>query len=366
VIVLFSHDAFFQQYGGVSRCVVELLRRLNGQNQAWRVIAGRYGSRFLHEMAQSEPDAVSGVWSATAPGRIVAALHNEAKFARSVKAGKDVVVHRSYYPVIDRLPSHVPVIVTLHDMYWETPGAPRSLRHRLHSWIKQRALRRADLIICISQFTQDELASIWPEHVGKSKVIYHGVSRLALATKSVQTQTKNFIFVGDRGNRKNFAMALNGLAHSGLTDHGLLCLGGGALSKSEINLVSRLGLTGRVVQQAADDTVLASSYESAAALLYPSFYEGFGMPLIEAMLHGCPVIAAQASCLPEIGGDAALYAAPGDPHAWANALLQAIRPEIRSQLVARGHRRAADFSWESVARQYVSEYQQVAGQPTAP
>lgn len=360
MIVLFSHDAFFQQYGGVSRCVVELLRRLNGQNQAWRVIAGRYGSRFLHDMAQSEPDAVSGVWSANAPGRIVAAFHNEAEFVRSVKAGQDVVVHRSYYPVIDRLPSCVPVIVTLHDMYWETPGAPRSLRHRLHSWIKKRALLRADLIICISQFTQAELVSIWPEYASKSKVIYHGVSRLAPTPESANILTNDFIFVGDRGNRKNFAMALQGLAHSGLTDYNLICLGGGALTKKEIGLVARLGLTGRVVQQAADDTVLASYYESAAALLYPSYYEGFGMPLIEAMLHGCPVIAAEASCLPEIGGDAALYAAPDDPNAWANALLQAVRPEIRLQLVARGHRRAADFSWESVARQYVSEYRQIA------
>jgi glycosyltransferase involved in cell wall biosynthesis len=365
VVVVFSHDAFFQRYGGVSRCVVELMRHLEGQGLsrgegvAWRAFADVYGSHFLKELHERYPDHVAGSWSSNAPGRIMAAWRNEDTFARTVATVPDAVVHRTYYPMIDRLPAHVPVVVTLHDMYWEAPGVSRSIRHRLHSWLKRKALIRADRIICISRFTYDELMRVWPDLGTKAEVIHHGVSPLAQLPKAVPVIRRRFVFVGDRSGRKNFDAALSGLAASGLHEYDLLCLGGGAFSADERALIERKGLTGRVVQQAADDAALADGYASGTALLYPSTYEGFGMPLLEAMLHDCPVIAARTSSLPEVGGNAVLYADPHTPADWAAAMAQVTQASVRERMIEHGRRHAGEFRWQDVARRYAEVYRQL-------
>jgi glycosyltransferase involved in cell wall biosynthesis len=359
VAVVFSHDAFFQRYGGVSRCVVELMRHLDLQGHDWRAFAGRYGSHFLRMVQRAGQPNIAGSWSADAPDRIIAGLRNEPKFFRFVSGLKDVVVHRSYYPVIDLLPARVRVVVTLHDMYWEASGANRSLRFWLQSRLKRNALARADRIVCISHFTLDELTRYWPEFADKAEVIYHGVTAIGGGSPDKPTMHDRFIFVGDRGNRKNFEAAVAGLARSGLERHELLCVGGGAFSANEQAMIERYGLSARVSQSTADDETLAAYYSQSTALIYPSSYEGFGMPLLEAMIQGCPVIAARASCLPEIGGDAAIYADPYDHSAWGTAMRDICAPTLRAKMIARGRERAKAFTWPEIAKRYAAVYRQL-------
>lgn len=339
--------------------MVEMMRHLEEQGQAWRTFAGRYGSHFLkmfHEMGQT---SIAGSWSANAPNRIGAGFRNEPGFVRFVSGMKDVVVHRSYYPVLDLLPADVPVVVTLHDMYWEASGTNQSLRFWLHSRLKRKALARADRIVCISRFTLDELVRYWPEFADKAEVIYHGVTALAPCLPGDQTVHDRFVFVGDRGNRKNFEAAVAGLAHSGLERHELLCIGGGAFTAGEQSMIERYGLTGLVKQSPADDKALAAFYSQSAALIYPSTYEGFGMPLLEAMLHGCPVIAARASCLPEVGGDAAIYADPHDHMAWGAAMRDICKPALRAEMLTRGYDRVKVFTWQEIAIRYMAVYKRL-------
>ena len=361
MLAIFSHDAFFQKYGGISRCVVELVRHIGIAGHACRVYAGLYGNLYLRELATETSGStvtIEGRWSNSAPGRIASAFRNELGLAKRVRAAGSPVVHRTYYPVIDLLPSSVPVVVTLHDMYWEAQGLSHSLRFRMHSWLKRRALRRADRIVCISRFTLDELARIWPELVDKCAVVYHGVRPLAATPDDVPEVSDQFIFVGDRAGRKNFGMALAGLATSGLVGNSLVCVGGGPFTTAETTMIDELGLTSRVVQQDADDAALTSLYRTAVAMVYPSTYEGFGMPLLEAMLNGCPVIAARASCLPEIAGDAALYADPDDAAEWGERMRESTQTGLRGALAERGRERAASsqFSWDAIAAQYVEIY----------
>jgi glycosyltransferase involved in cell wall biosynthesis len=104
---------------------------------------------------------------------------------------------------------------------------------------------------------------------------------------------------------------------------------------------------------------LAELYARALAMVYPSFGEGFGLPLVEAMASGCPVVASERPSLPEVGGDAALYASPDDPAELADRLLRVLRdPELRETMVARGARRAAELTWRRTAEQTVAVYEE--------
>ena len=120
-------------------------------------------------------------------------------------------------------------------------------------------------------------------------------------------------------------------------------------------LEKRLG--GRVHQTGGDDHILAGYYQAARALLYPSRHEGFGLPLLEAMSLDCPVVAAPLTSLPEVGGDAALYADADDAQAWYDAMTLLIDDgNERDRVIAAGRARTAVFSWEATARHHAALY----------
>ena len=167
-----------------------------------------------------------------------------------------------------------------------------------------------------------------------------------------------FLFVGNRAAQKNCDVVLKALAIADtLADVALLCVGGGTFSDEEKVHIDRLGLVGRVHQRTVADDELAGLYASALALLYPSRHEGFGLPLLEAMQYDCPVVSSPLSCLPEIGGDAPLYADAADPEAWRMAMERLTLDSSAAQAAReRGRRRVNHFSWDKTARQHEALY----------
>lgn len=357
--VAFSHDVFgAQRTGGISRSMIELMRSLAPAQVDWTAWAGAHANTMLLE-AKAEGWTQGRVVDEPRrrPGRIPAALRNEPGFARWVAREEIEIVHRTYYPVIDLVRSRTRHVETLHDMSAERPDVHNDSGAPLRSWLKRRALRRADLIVCVSEHSRDELLSIWPWTKGRVKVIPHGVRPLAENPSPAGFARPYFLFVGRRGFYKNFRVALEGLRRSGLSEHGLVCFGGGPFASAERAWIADAGLGGRVVQVDGGDARLAGLYEAASALLYPSSYEGFGLPLLEAMIHDCPAIATPLTSLPEVGGGAALYAAPDDADAWAAAMVQmACDLDAAARLRALGRERAARFSWNRAAEAHAESY----------
>jgi glycosyltransferase involved in cell wall biosynthesis len=163
-------------------------------------------------------------------------------------------------------------------------------------------------------------------------------SRSSLPT--LPPATPFVLFVGDRGGYKNFDTLVRAMGTSRvLRDMPLVCFGGGPIRDK------------RVIHVSGGDDVLASLYTQAAALVYPSLYEGFGMPLLEAMACGCPVVCSNTASLPEIAGDAAELCDPSDPAHIAAAIENVLSPARATELRRLGAARVKEFTWEKCARE---------------
>lgn len=275
------------------------------------------------------------------------------RYRRCVQAVDADVFHSSYY----RRPANsgVPTVVTVHDFYYER------FRHGLprwgHTWQKFAAIKAAQAIICVSQATADDLLRFVGVRKGQAlHVIPNGVGEAFGLRPSTRLDPRQLLFVGGRGGYKNFALVLQALQW--LPEHKLVCVGGGALRAEELAGVPA-SVGARVKHMAfVSDTILADLYRQSLALVYPSSFEGFGIPVAEAMKCGCPVVGLQecvAVC--EIGGDALLGVAEADPALLARAIESLQEPVVRARHVARGVEQAAPLSWQVTHEQTLKVYE---------
>jgi mannosyltransferase len=248
-------------------------------------------------------------------------------FNPRIYTNKKGIFHSSYYRTCSN--DNFINITTIHDFTYEfySKGLPKLV----HSTQKLKAIKNSDKIICVSNNTKNDLLKFCPwVNENDVFVVHNGVSEDYFLLENSKTEIKKIIpfehkeyalFVGDRrGKYKNFELVVKAC---GISNMPLVIVGGGILTNREIYLLesnlkdgkyfSILGISNR------DLNVL---YNSAAYLLYPSIYEGFGIPIIEAQKAGCPVICTNKSSVPEIAGKAALYLNEISPEEIANIILE--------------------------------------------
>ncbi|MEY0383321.1 glycosyltransferase family 4 protein [Providencia rettgeri] len=272
---------------------------------------------------------------------------------RDVKCNIDGIFHSSYY----RLPYNrkLKVITTVHDFTYEKyVSGPAKW---VHTWQKNRAIKNSDLVICVSQNTANDLMQYCPIDSSKIRVIHNGVSSSYFSIPELQSSnSNNVIFVGARNGYKNFGYAIKSIAH--IPHLNLHIVGGGILNKNEKQLLdkylpNRYKWLGRL-----SDQELNIAYNSAYALLYPSSYEGFGIPILEAMRAGCPVIAVNISSIPEVAGDAAILVNTPSIDSFVEALKNI--PLLREELILKGFNQVNKFSWERCFEETLSVYNELS------
>jgi glycosyltransferase involved in cell wall biosynthesis len=266
-------------------------------------------------------------------------------------------------------PLRTPSVLLVHDMIPELFGY--DLNEPMWKE-KQAALQYASAWVTVSNNTKRDLLKHLPHIAPESEMVAHpGV--WPIFSPALADQVKDFLgragmkkpyflTVGLRDKYKNTALLFDAIKHlPNPGDFQILSLGDPRDPQPQhVSLVQAgiLRLLDRV-----DDHLLACAYSGALALVYPSLYEGFGLPIIEAFACGCPVITTALGSIPEVAGDAALYIDPHDPAQLADALIRIQQPEVRNPLIQHGFERVKQFRWEAMAQTLADLLLKVAGTP---
>jgi glycosyltransferase involved in cell wall biosynthesis len=261
--------------------------------------------------------------------------------------------------------SAVPSVATIHDAVpFRYPGPDANHReHEQYPFL--HSARTATRVIAVSQFGRQELHAMLGVPLERIEVIPHGVESSFSPGEAdplpAGLQGRRFLlFVGDPIGepRKNFFLLYEAYKRAWPAFDGPLLVIAGPRAP-ELAGVMHVGNL-RDDLQAGGGDVLRACYRGALALTVASYHETFGMPMLEAMACGTPVVASAAGSLPEVGGDAALYAPPDDAAAWASALQRILlEGELRSRLSVAGLERVKQFSWDESTRRHVALFQSV-------
>ncbi len=251
-------------------------------------------------------------------------------------------------------------IVTVHDMIPER--MPETRRRLDFLTLKKRYVMNADHVICVSEATKKDLLDIYGGIEAPISVVHHGVdSRFTPgAAVSPRLPERYVLFVGNRGQYKDANVLVRAFAEISAMDPRLelLFVGGGSFTSAESRLLRELGLETRVSQIALTDDQMPSAYGNALLSVFPSRFEGFGLPALEAMACGTATILARATSLPEVGGEAALYFTPGAVSELSQAMRNVLSDEsLRQELEQAGISRASQFTWRKCAQETVAAYE---------
>lgn len=324
--ILYDHQVFsLQDTGGISRYHYELVRSLKRlEGVSIEVLMGGNASVLPFADLRDAHTKITS-WKTRTRADYARYAMNEAfsSLVAPLRGNFDI-----YHPTLNRILPGVRarrIIVTQHDSTHERfPHLFRTPEAYMRS--KRNMLSRADAILCVSESSRRDLLHFYNVDEKKTHVVYHGFTPLVeapLATPAPHhPEFPYLLYVGSRTEYKNFSLLLDAFAQSGLApDYRLLAVGGGPGSPSEEAKIAQLGIDGRVdFIPRATDQELAALYKHASLFVYPTLYEGFGFPPLEAMSLGCAVLVNRTSSLPEICGDAAFYFESVDPEELSRAL----------------------------------------------
>jgi glycosyltransferase involved in cell wall biosynthesis len=267
----------------------------------------------------------------------------------------------------------IPTLLTVHDLSFL--HYPHTFPERLVAYLQRVvpwSVQRATHVLADSEATRNDLCDLWQVPAEKITVLYSGVNArfqpvtaydrlVAVREKYGLGESPYILAVGTVQPRKNYQMLIKAFAPvAERHPHQLVFSGGkGWLYEEMMAEVGRQGLNGRVrFIGFVDDADLPALYSDAALFVFPSLYEGFGLPILEAMGCGVPVISSDASCLPEVVGEAGILLPPQDPQRWTETLLDLLGdPEARSRLVAAGFHQTRRFTWRRAAEQLLDIYE---------
>ena len=344
-----------EEVTGIGRYTVEVLSRLTLAGHEWflyshqPIIVGKWEMSNVHLRTDN------------LPGRGLRML-----WAQSVmpfRAWRDEI--DLFWSPAHRLPSLLPTrvarVVTVHDLVWKHAGETmRPMSRWLDSILMPEAVRLADRVITVSGHTAEDLLREMPNARGKVFPIPLGTSFLAPAASresltSLGLTEPYFLFVGTLEPRKNLTRLLEAFARlpDSLRNGAVLAIAGGKGwgGVDVATIAERFGIGDRVrVLGYVDDSQLATLYTHALFLAMPSLYEGFGLPLLEAMSHGTPVLTSNCASMPEVAGDAGMLVDPCDVDSVAHGLSELLSHDARrnaSACLAKTH--AASFSWDRAA-----------------
>ncbi len=264
-------------------------------------------------------------------------------------------------------------VVTIHDIVTALEEDYTSAHFKKTQKPKLlKSIMYADHIISVSKFTKNELMQKFNISEGKISVVYHGIDTHIFNSEMKRKEIfvkyklpeKFLLFVGNIEKRKNLQGIIDAFEKWSMAqpDMGLVLIGQNGYQGETIKnyiFQSKVKEKIRAIQYILNDE-LPVFYQNALALLFPSFYEGFGLPILEAMACDCPVITSNTTSMPEVGGDAVLYVDPFSKESILKQILLLIQdPSLRNELIQKGREQVKKFTWEKTAQETIGVYEKI-------
>ena len=359
--ILYDEQMFtFQRFGGVTRYFADLIYNLPANEFVADIPMKYCENHYVTETYGHEYKKLSFPANYRLRRRIYS-LFNRSISKNAVKHSDYDIFHPTYYnpyflkSVKERGKQ---LVLTIHDMTFERYPQnvlfyDRTIQH------KKRLIAEADHIIAVSENTKRDIVEILGTDPSKISVVHHGYR--PVATVAPRLFDHYVLYVGERKGYKNFMPWLSAISPLLHLDRNLKIVCTGApFTGAELKQFDGWGVSDRLIHLSANDAQMASLYRHALCFVFPSHYEGFGIPILEAYHNNCPVCLSDASCFPEVAGDAALYFNPCDAHSMHDTLKEILASRaLRNELTAKGTIRGKDFSIEKMVEQTCNVYRKL-------
>lgn len=360
--VLFDQQIFFRQkYGGISRYYARVADELKSLGHQPKIFGGVNINHYLQEV---QPGIVIGKSLDKYPSKSVGVFNRlNGKVGGLVESlYKPEIIHETYFSAKPTFKSKAPVVVGVYDMIQELFPQLFPKEH-LTTDAKRKALKRADHIISISQHTKEDCCELFQIPEEKVSVVHLAADIPYSDFSSIHFENERpyFLYVGDRAGYKNFIPFIKAFSRVGdlVKEVDIIAFGGRDFNKEELELFRQSGLKeGQVQYLSGDDRLLGKLYSKAIALVYPSLYEGFGIPPLEAMSYQCPVLASNKSCIPEVVREGGYLFDPENLDEMREALERVWKDDsFKKDLISKGTDRLSNFSWKKTALEHTKVYQ---------
>lgn len=355
--IFFDHQIFnLQKFGGVSNYIVNLVKHLNLKNEA-SIISLFHKNQYLKK---SNFGNKFFFYNRVGFLNKYVSKINKAYFEYYSKANSPDIIHYTYFNEKIFYKSKAKKVITEYDLIKE-----KFYQEKYKNQIEYKKLLfdKVDQIICISNNTKKDLEEKYSVNGSKISVVHLGVNK----EKNFRERPLNIkpfiLYVGSRERYKNFENTIKAYAQSDKLklEFDFVCFGGGKFTKIEETLFKNFSLDRKQIHYfEGDELDLNFFYHKARIFIFPSLYEGFGIPLLEAMNMECPVICSNTSCFSEVANDAAIFFDPGDVESLKFKMEKLIYDDqLLLDLKKKGNVNLKKYSWEKCAQETEQLYKKL-------
>lgn len=282
-----------------------------------------------------------------------------------LKEGKFDVFHPTFFdPYFVPFLNGKPFVLTVHDCIYEVLKEEGTIKDNIQIHQREKLCPLASHIVVASENTKKDLMKYYDIPSEKITVIYR-VAPESRERRSLPNIIGRpyILYIGVRGLHKGWAEMVTQISDFIRNNDIILVCSGANFTKDELDLLQRLGISNKVISKLASSDEICSLYNNAEVFIYPSLYEGFGIPIVEGFAMGCPVLLNRRSSLPEIGGDAAAYFNLDDKHSLSEVLEKVVlTPSVQASMVQNGYERVRIFTPQNAVAKYCKVYKNVYSQ----
>lgn len=349
--ILYDYQTFTnQEFGGISKYFYELINNLI-ENESVDVDFGFkfHRNQYLKNIKSENLSVFLDSLHFKGKVRVLKYI-NKISQKRKFKEGNYDILHPTYYDNYFMQNNKKPYVITVYDMIHEKFN--EFFKDSKKTIIeKENAILNASKIIAISNSTKQDIINYYNISEERIEVIHLATNFMNLYSyETPEHKPPYFLFVGSRAGYKNFNFMIKSLSKYFEKDYKLFCVGGSGFNNDELRLFQKLNISKNIHWYSADEKRLSSFYRDSEALIYPSLYEGFGLPIIEAFASRCIVISGKGGSMPEIGGDASIYFNYNDEISLINAVEFVINNKnLKNKIINDGLIQLENFSWSKAA-----------------